>query len=105
MARHVSCSDGGVLAKPCSPINAKLPELARQILRYLQEHPRAEDTIEGITVWWVSERAIKQWLPHVRKSLTALVSRGYIEKHTAADGRVFYRLSRSRLRRKVGSRK
>jgi hypothetical protein len=75
------------------------------MLRYLREHPGAQDTLEGIMVWWVSERAIKRWLPHVRKSLTALVRRGYVEKHTTADGRVFYRLNQSRLPRKVGSRK
>ena len=87
------------------PINTKLPTLARHILRYLREHPEAQDTVEGIMMWWVSERAIKHWLPHVRKSLTALVSRGYLEKHTAADGRVFYRLNQSRLPRRVSSRK
>jgi hypothetical protein len=56
-------------------------------------------------VWWVSERAIKHWLPQVRSSLVALVTRGYLEKHTGADGRVFYRLSQSRLPRRVSSRK
>jgi Fe2+ or Zn2+ uptake regulation protein len=76
----------------CLRIDKKLPKLARHILRYLREHPEAQDTIEGITVWWVSERAIKQWLPHVRHALAALVTRGYLEKHTVAGGRVFYRL-------------
>src|SRR5271166_5835979 len=57
----------------CLAINTKLPKLARHILRYLREHPGAQDTLEGIVVWWVSERAIKHWLPHVRKSLAALV--------------------------------
>ena len=56
-------------------------------------------------VWWVSERAIKNWLPQVRKSLTALVNRGYLEKRTGADGRVFYRLNQSQAPRKVSSRK
>jgi Fe2+ or Zn2+ uptake regulation protein len=58
----------------------------------LREHPEAQDTIEGITVWWVSERAIKQWLPQIRNALATLVARGYLEKHTVAGGRVFYRL-------------
>jgi len=82
------------LANPCSGFNAKLPELAQQILRYLQDHPRAQDTIEGITAWWVSERAISRWLPQVRSSLAALVAQGYIAKHTGPGGRIFYRLSR-----------
>jgi len=80
---------------------SKLPKLAAQILRYLREHPGAQDTLEGIMVWWVSERAIKRWLPQVRKSLAALVASGCVEKHTAANGRVFYRLCRSQRPRGV----
>jgi Fe2+ or Zn2+ uptake regulation protein len=87
----------------CLAINTKLPKLARHILRYLREHPEAQDTIEGITVWWVSERAIKQWLPQVRKALAALVTHGYLEKHTAA-GNVFYRLPPSQ-RSRIASRR
>jgi hypothetical protein len=89
----------------CSPINTKLPKLAVQILRYLREHPEAQDTVEGIMVWWVSERAIKNWLPKVRRSLAALVARGYLEKRKTADGRLFYRVSPSRPARREDSRK
>ena len=88
----------------CLAIKTKLPKLALQILRYLQDHPEAQDTMEGIMVWWVSERAIKNWLPQVRRSLAALVASGYLEKRTT-DGRIFYRLNRSRARRKTDSRK
>ena len=98
-AAHVS-----ELANRCSPLSAKLPELARQILRYLQQHPKAQDTIEGIAVWWVSERAIKKWLPQVRKALAVLVTHGYLEKHTAAGGNVFYRLPPSQ-RSRIASRR
>lgn len=87
----------------CVAINTRLPKLARQILRYLREHPEAQDTVEGIMVWWISERAIKHWLPQVRKSLTALVARGYVTKHTRAGGRTFYLLNRSQGERGSGS--
>jgi Fe2+ or Zn2+ uptake regulation protein len=89
----------------CLAVKTKLPKLALQILRYLREHPEAQDTVEGIMVWWVSERAIKNWLPQVRKSLTALVNRGYLEKRTGADGRIFYRLNQSRVPHQGGSQK
>ena len=88
----------------CLTIKTKLPKLALQILRYLREHPEAQDTVEGIMVWWVSERAIKNWLPQVRKSLAALVARGYLEKRTT-DGRIFYRLNQSRVPHQGGSQK
>jgi hypothetical protein len=89
----------------CPPINTKLPELARHILRYLREHPEAQDTVEGITIWWVSERAIKHWLPQVRSSLAALVARGYLAKRKVGDGRVFYRVNPARRLRRESSRK
>jgi len=88
----------------CQPINTKLPKLARHILRYLREHPEAQDTVEGIMVWWVSERAIKHWLPQVRRSLAALVARGYLEKRKTVDGHVFYRVNTSRPARRDSSR-
>jgi hypothetical protein len=83
----------------CLPINTKLPKLARQILRYLREHPEAQDTLEGIVVWWVSERAIKEWLPEARRSLAALVAQEYVAKHLSAAGRTFYRLNRPKKQR------
>jgi hypothetical protein len=53
--------------------------------------PEAKDTIEGITEWWVRKRAIKHWVPLVRKSLAALAARGYLEVRRTADGFVFHR--------------
>jgi hypothetical protein len=55
--------------------------------------------------WWISERAIKQWLPKVRTSVQALVARGYVEEHKTADGHVFYRLNRAGPRLQRRSRK
>jgi hypothetical protein len=71
--------------------------LVNEILSYLQEHPEAQDTLEGIMVWWLSERAIKRWLPQVRASLAVLVASGELEERTGADGRVVYRLSLPRV--------
>jgi hypothetical protein len=87
------------------PINTKLPKLARQILRYLRDHPDAQDTLEGIMVWWVSERAIKKWLPEARRSLAALVAQQYVAKHSGIGGATYYRLNRSKKQRGGVSRK
>jgi hypothetical protein len=76
--------------------DGRLPSFAREILRYLREHAEAQDTVEGIMGWWISERTIKQWLPHVRKSFAALVACSYLERRTAVDGRVFHRLNQWR---------
>jgi len=85
--------------------NGRVPNFAIEILTYLREHPEAQDTLEGVMVWWVSERAIKHWLLQVRASLAALVACGYLEKRTAADGRIFYRLNQSRVPHEGGSQK
>ena len=85
--------------------NGRLPSLSIEMLRYLREHPATQDTLEGIMVWWVSEREMKRWLAQVRASLTALVARGHLEERTAADLRVFYWPNQSRVPNEVGSRK
>jgi hypothetical protein len=56
-------------------------------------------------VWWVSERAIKLWLPEARKSLAALVTRGYLAKNINADGQTFYRATKLLRPRRAHSRK
>jgi hypothetical protein len=60
--------------------NGRLPSFAIEIPGYLREHPEVQDTLEGVMLWWVSERAIKHWLPQVRASLALLVARGHLEK-------------------------
>lgn len=45
------------------------------ILNYLRDHPDAEDTVEGISQWWVGEtRAV------VEKALCILVREGAMEQ-------------------------
>jgi hypothetical protein len=106
--RHACCFSTRRIDAPvnrCRAINTKLSPLARQILRYLREHPQAEDTFEGIMVWWISERAIKLWLPEARKSIATLVSQGYLAKSSGADGQIFYRATKLLSSRKARSRK
>jgi hypothetical protein len=80
--------------------NGQVPSFRREILCSLREHPEAQDTVEGIIVCWVSERAIKHWLPQVRGSRAALVNHGYLEKRKSVDGRVFHRANPSRPTRR-----
>ena len=84
--------------------NGHLPSPAIEILCYLQEHPEAKDTLEGIMVWWLPERAMKYGLPQVRASLALLVGCGYLKKRTLADGHVLYRLNESRPPHEAASR-
>ena len=40
-----------------------------QILAYLVEHPKAQDTVEGIVEWWLLERAIKYQKTQIVKAI------------------------------------
>ncbi len=59
-----------------SPVDSKL--IAREILTYLREHPDAQDTIEGISQWWMLERNIKNQVGILREALASLVEDGLI---------------------------
>jgi hypothetical protein len=67
--------------------NENVKRVAIAILHYLQEHPMAKDSAEGIAKWWVSE---EQAL--VKKALEFLVKTGIVEKR--GD---LYRLATNKL--------
>jgi hypothetical protein len=65
---------------------------APEILDYLARQPEAQDTIEGILFWWVSD-SIRSWAPKISETVAELVERGFLEKKPSADGRTFYHVS------------
>lgn len=68
--------------------------IVRGLAAYLQIHPLACDTAEGIARWWfgVEEEVTMQGLT---KALQWMAQRGYIEEIVAADGRRRYRCQAS----------
>lgn len=58
----------------------KLSLLAEKILEYLQTHPRARDSLEGIAEWWLMESDIQRKTAEVRFALKELVSTGLVEE-------------------------
>lgn len=69
------------------------PDIAQQLLAYLVEHPHAQDTLEGITQWWLLEQEIKRWTAEVQSALADLVARGLVMEREGDDGRVHYRIN------------
>lgn len=67
--------------------------LAKDILKYLAENPRAEDTVEGITRWWLLQQNILRAIALVEAALEKLVKQKAITKHEGPDGRTYYRIS------------
>jgi hypothetical protein len=53
-------------------------ELARAILRYLEAHPEAKDTVEGIAQWWLLQEWNEHLLVQVEQAVSLLLSQGLI---------------------------
>lgn len=63
------------------------------VLGYLEEHPHAMDTLEGIAEWWIERERIRFDVARVAGALARLVDRGVLERIGAGEC-ALYRLSR-----------
>ena len=72
---------------------AKAREIARAILRYLEIHPDAKDTLEGIAKWWLWLELNDQLRGEVEKAVSLLVSRGFILETRREGVPTYYKLN------------
>jgi predicted transcriptional regulator len=72
-------------------------QIGKEILAYLVEHPKAQDTMEGIVNWWLLERAIKFQEAQVKKALADLVAKGLILEKKGSNSKIHYRVNHSRF--------
>jgi hypothetical protein len=79
-----------VAAEPASESDAHVKTL---VLGYLDDHPTAMDTLDGIAEWWVLRQQIDIEVRRVARALAALVSDGLIEE-CEQGGIRFYRRPR-----------
>jgi len=68
-----------------------------EILDYLVKHPKAQDTVEGITQWWLLEQRIVRAVTEVKTALTGLVVKKLVITRQGTDGRIYYRLNKGRM--------
>lgn len=68
--------------------------LSDAVLNYLLQHPEAQDTVEGITEWWLLEQRVAAAVANVEAVLTDLVKRGFLLVSKCEDGRLCYRFNR-----------
>lgn len=73
------------------------PSAAVHILSYLERHPGAVDTVEGIAEWWITRERIEQGVRETVAALEFLVSRDLVIEDRASENRPRYRLNPSRL--------
>lgn len=64
--------------------------VANEIEKYLDYHPNAADTLEGIIKWWISRIRLEETIEVVSEALSILESKGIVTKRDSADGRKIY---------------
>ena len=67
--------------------------LEQRILRYLQTHQQAGDTLEGIAKWWLTSKLVDESVVRVRRSLDNLRSKGVVRERLLPDGKSLYVLN------------
>ncbi len=72
--------------------------LARAVLRYWWHHPQAQDTVEGIAQWWLTEPTMNPSPVEMEAALAELVQLGLVIRREGSEGRAYYRLNRRRWR-------
>jgi len=87
--------------KRLDQINDRRVELAHEILQYLIDNPNAQDTVEGITTWWLLVRTIKHQTALVKEALAMLVRDGLVIAQEGGDSRTYYKLNLRRRKRIV----
>ncbi len=60
------------------------------------QHPDAQDTLEGITEWWLLDRYIQRRTAEVQEAIRELASRNLVLVRRGGDSRVRYRLNREK---------
>ena len=67
-------------------VDRRAAHVARQVVRYLDAHPDASDTVEGIARWWLARQRLEDAKEIVRTALDLLVDRGVLQARTLPGG-------------------
>jgi hypothetical protein len=67
--------------------------MAFEILAYLVQHPKAQDTFEGILEWWLLERHIERQRLALVQAVEELVDSGLVVAREGRDRRERYCLN------------
>jgi Fe2+ or Zn2+ uptake regulation protein len=72
-------------------------ELAAAVMQYLEEHPQAMDTFEGIAEWWVARQQVRFSLDALARVLQELAAQGLIEEMKGAgEVRLYHLVNKKR---------
>jgi ribosomal protein S12 methylthiotransferase accessory factor YcaO len=73
-----------------SAASARVTCIANAIERYVSEHPRATDSIEGIRTWWITHERRNDSPAEVQSAVDHLVASGRLSRITLPDGTIVY---------------
>ena len=66
--------------------------IADKIARYLERHPEAADSAEGIQRWWLDPDTRAERIANIERALQYLEASGLVKK-SVVGGKAIYRLS------------
>lgn len=72
-------------------------QIGNKISTCLVDHPKAQDTLEGIVEWWPMERAIKFQEVQVKKALAELVAKGLVIEQKGNNSKIHCRVNQIRF--------
>ncbi|HKG14999.1 MAG TPA: hypothetical protein VKB12_16860 [Pyrinomonadaceae bacterium] len=75
-----------------------MQKIAYEILAYMLEHPDAQDTLQGITEWWLPGVDARPNPTLVAEALAELTALGFILARRGEDARAHYKVNRRRLK-------
>ncbi|MGR8932251.1 MAG: hypothetical protein ACU836_16605 [Gammaproteobacteria bacterium] len=78
---------------------ADVRRIADEILNYLEDHPNAADTAEGIAKWWLSRQRFEESAALVQQALNYLVSDARVALQTNYSGAKVYSGNKARTRK------
>lgn len=78
--------------------SAEVRAIARAIQRYLEQHPNAADSADGIHRWWLVAPFSEGPLESVEAALDLLEEQGVVGRTVLDSGRVIYSAARRTYR-------
>jgi hypothetical protein len=71
-------------------------DISEEILNYLFKHPDSNDTLEGITEWWLLNQRIRYEMEKVKAAVSKLVKEGWVIEMKSKNSSVRYRVNPAR---------
>lgn len=77
-----------------SKSDSDVARMANAITQYLNKHPQAADTLEGIVHWWLLRQRYERAVTLVGDALELLVQQGILSKIVSHGSQTIYTMKR-----------